>query len=96
MEEKNRLIKDLSVEEREDLFADIARILADTSHEAYVEGNRHFAAFSANMAQAIRVNAGELARDDVQDAERVLQQATAVISQFYAGRPYRMISHAIH
>lgn len=96
MEEKNRLIKDLSIQEREDLFADIARDLEDTSHEAYVEGRRHFAAFSANMAQAIRINAGELARDDVQGAERVLQQATAVISNFHAGRPYRMISHAIH
>lgn len=75
MEEKNRLIKDLSIQEREDLFADIARVLEDTSHEAYVEGKRHLRCVFANMAQAIRINADELARDNGQDAERVLQQA---------------------
>lgn len=35
---------------------------------------------SANMAKAIRVNADELARDNPEAAERVLQQACAMIS----------------
>lgn len=96
MEEKITLIKDLSTEEREEVFADIARVLEGTAREAFIEGNRHFAALSANMAQAIRVNADELARDDVQNAERVLLQATAMISQFNALHPYRIMSHAIH
>ncbi|GAA4158594.1 hypothetical protein [Shinella granuli] len=96
MEEKIKIIKDLSIEEREEVFADIARVLERTAHEAYVEGNRHFAALSANMAQAIRINADELARDDVQNAERVLLQATAMISQFNAVHPYRMVSKAVH
>ncbi len=96
MEEKIKIIKDLSIEEREEVIADIARVLEGTAQEAYVEGNRHFAALSANMAQAIRVNADELARDDVKNAERVLLQATAMISQFNAVHPYRMVSKAVH
>lgn len=96
MEEKIQMMKDLSIEEREEVFADIARVLEGTAHEAYVEGNRHFAALSANMAQAIRVNADELARDDVQNAERVLLQASTMISQFNAVHPYRIVSKAVH
>lgn len=96
MEEKIKIIKDLSIEERKEVFVDVARVLEGTAHEAYVEGNRHFAALSANMAQAIRVNADELARDDVQNAERVLLQAAAMISQFNAVHPYRMVSKAVH
>ncbi|TCL65869.1 hypothetical protein EV286_112190 [Rhizobium sp. BK251] len=96
MEEKIKVIEDLSIEEREEVFADIAHVLEAAAREAYVEGNRHFAALSANMAQAIFINADELARDDVRKAERVLQQATAMISQFKAVHPYRMVSHARH
>ncbi len=96
MEEKIKIIKDLSIEEREEVFADIARVLEGTAREAFVEGNRQFAALSANMAQAIRVNADELARDEIAKAEQVLLQATAMISQFNAAHPYRMMSHAIH
>lgn len=96
MEEKMKTIKDLSIEEREEVFVDVARVLEGAAFEAYVEGNRHFAALSANMAQAIRVNADELARDDIQNAERVLLQATAMISQFNAVHPYRMVSKAVH
>ena len=96
MEEKIKIIKDLSIEEREEVFADIARVLEGTAREAYVEGNRHFAALSANMAQAILVNADELARDDVRNAERVLQQASTMIAQFNAVHPFRMVRIAVH
>ncbi|WP_027686576.1 hypothetical protein [Rhizobium leguminosarum] len=96
MEEKTNIIKDLSIEEREEILVDIARTLEDTAREAYVEGNTHFAALSNNMAEAIRVNADELARDDPENAELVFQQATAMISQFEAGHPYRMVSMAVH
>jgi len=95
MEEKIKIIEDLSIEEREEVFADIAHVVEVAAREAYVEGNRHFDALSANMAQAIFINADELARDDVRKAERVLQ-ATAMISQFKAVHPYRMVSHARH
>lgn len=61
-----------------------------------LEGNRHFAALSANMAQAILFNADDLARDEIKNAERVLQQAAAMISQFNATHPYRIVSHAMH
>ncbi|MBY2933627.1 hypothetical protein [Rhizobium leguminosarum] len=96
MEEKTSIIKDLSIEEREEILVDIARTLEDTAREAFVEGNTHFAALSNNMAEAIRVNADELARDDPENAELVLQQAAAMISQFEAVHPYRMVSMAVH
>ncbi len=46
MEEKINIINDLSIEEREEVFVDIARMLEGTAREAFVEGNRHFAALS--------------------------------------------------
>lgn len=96
MEEKIGIINDLSIEEREEAFVDIARILEDAAREAFVEGNKNFAALSTNMAEAIRVNADELARDHPQNAERVIHQAAAMIAQFKAMHPYRMVSRAIH
>ncbi|MGK9051467.1 hypothetical protein [Xaviernesmea oryzae] len=96
MEEKIKFIKDLDIEEREEVLSDIARALENTAREAFIEGDRHFAALSSNMAQVIRVNADELARDNPQNAERVLQQATAMISQFNAVHPYRMMSYSLH
>ncbi|HWT56574.1 MAG TPA: hypothetical protein VN284_01800 [Rhizobium sp.] len=96
MEEMTNIIKDLSIEEREEIFVDIARTLEDTAREALVEGNMQFAEISNNMAEAIRGNADELARDDPENAERVLLQATAMISQFEAVHPYRMVSMAVH
>ncbi|MDR9760074.1 hypothetical protein RJJ37_10545 [Rhizobium redzepovicii] len=96
MEEMTNIIKDLSIEEREEIFVDIARTLEDTAREALVEGNMQFAEISNNMAEAIRVNADELARDDPENAERVLLQATAMISQFEAVHPHRMVSMAVH
>ena len=39
MEEKTNIIRDLSIEEREEIFVDIARTLEDTAREALVEGN---------------------------------------------------------
>ncbi|MBB3452720.1 hypothetical protein FHT86_000976 [Rhizobium sp. BK313] len=96
MEEKIKIIENLSIEEREEVFVDIARVLEGTAREAFVEGERRFAVLSANMAEAIRINADELARDDVRNATRVLQQATAMISRFNAVHPYRMTSHSVH
>lgn len=89
MEEKINIINDLSIEEREEVLVDIARMLEGTAREAFVEGNRHFAALSANMAEAIRINADELARDDAQNAERVLEQFKAI-------HPYPLVSMAVH
>ena len=96
MEEGTHKIKHLDIEEREEFFVDIARALEHTSRNAFIEGHRHFAAMSKSMAEAIRINADELARDDLTNAERVLQQATAMIVQFKAVHPYPLISMAIH
>ncbi|MCK8778812.1 hypothetical protein M0654_02340 [Rhizobium sp. NTR19] len=96
MEHVHKSIRDLSVDEREEIFVSIAQVLEGTAREAFAEGNRHFAAISSNMAEAIRVNADELARDNLDAAEQVLQQAAAVITQFKAAHPYPMISTAVH
>lgn len=89
-------IENLSVEEREEILVDVAKILERTARDALFVGNQNFAQISTNMAEAIRVHADELARDDVENAERVLQQATAIISQFRAVHPYRIVSHSMH
>lgn len=89
-------IRDLSVDEREEVFANIAEVLEDTAREALAEGNQQFATLSSNMAEAIRINADELARENLDAAEHVLQQANQMISHFNAAHPYRMISTAIH
>jgi hypothetical protein len=96
MEEKINKIEALSIEEREEAFVDIARILEDAAREAFVEGNRNFAALSTNMADAIRLNADELARDDPRNAERMIHQAAAMIAHFKAMHPYPMVSCTIH
>lgn len=96
MEMTQKTIRDLTIAEREEVFDDIAEALEGTAREAAVEGNQQFATMSNNMAQAIRFSADELARDDMDVAEQVLEQAAAVLSQFQAAHPYRMISTAIH
>jgi ABC-type Zn uptake system ZnuABC Zn-binding protein ZnuA len=96
MEAQQEMIRDLDVEEREEIFINLAQALQGTAREAWAEGNRHFAMLSNNMAEAIRTNADELARDDPDGAERVLKQAKAMISQFNAQHPYRMLSMAVH
>jgi hypothetical protein len=96
MEDTIKTIRNLSVEEREEALVRVARTLQGTALEAMIEGNPQFAALSNNMAEAIWVNADELARDDPANAERVLQQAAAMISQFQAVHPYRIVSTARH
>ena len=93
---RTKSIEELSVEEREEILIDVAKTLEGNAREALVEGNKQFAILSTNMAEAIRVNADELARDDPENAERLLQQAVAMISQFNATHPYRLVSTAVH
>jgi SHS2 domain-containing protein len=96
MEDKARTIEELSVEEREEILIDIARILENTAFEAVIEGEKQFAVMTNNMAEAIRVHSDELARNDLENAERLLQEATAMIDQFNAAHPYRIVSRAVH
>lgn len=96
MEKSAVNMEKLSVEEREDILIDVARILEDTARDALFAGHQNFAVLSTNMAEAIRINADQLARDEIENAERVLQHANAVISQFKAAHPYRFVSHAMH
>jgi hypothetical protein len=96
MEKNAENIETLSVEEREEILVDVAKILESTARDALFVGNQNFAQISTNMAEAIRIHADELARDGVENAERVLQQATAMINQFRAAHPYRVVSHTMH
>jgi hypothetical protein len=96
MEEQYKTIHDLSVDEREEIFVDIALTLEGAAREALIEGNQQFATLTGDMAEAIRINVDELARDDLDTAERVLAQAASMILQFKASHPHQMISTAIH
>ncbi|MEF3131034.1 hypothetical protein OS035_06105 [Rhizobium sp. 268] len=96
MEENIKFIKDASIAEKEEIIVDFARWLETASQEALVHGEGRFAVMSANMAQAIRVNADELARDTPETTERVLQQASAMISKFKAAYPHRVLSRSVH
>ena len=96
MEEDIKIIKDASIAEREEIIVDFARWLETASQEALLYGEGRFALMSANMAEAIRVNADELARDTPETAERVLQQACEMISQFKAAYPHRVLSRSVH
>lgn len=89
-------IAELSVQEREEILIDVAAILENTARDAIFVGNPNFALMSNNMAEAIRIHADELARDDIENAGRVLEQANSMISQFRAAHPHRVVSHAIH
>ena len=41
-------------------------------------------------------DADELARDNPEKTERVLQQASAMVAQFKAAYPHRVISRSVH
>ncbi|MDR7144938.1 hypothetical protein [Rhizobium sp. BE258] len=96
MEENIKVIKGASIPEREEIIVDFARWLETASQDALVYGEGRFAVMSANMAQAIRINADELARDNPETTERVLQQACAMISKFKAAYPHRVLSRSVH
>ena len=96
MEESISIIKSVGIDEREEIIVDFARWLETAANEALVYGEGKFAMMSASMAAAMRVNADELARDEPEAAERVLQQASAMMAQFKSAYPYRVVSRAVH
>jgi hypothetical protein len=75
---------------------DFARWLETASQEALANGEGRFAMMSASMAEAMRVNADELARNNPEKTERVLQQASPMMAQFKAAYPHRVISRSVH
>ncbi|MBW6425226.1 hypothetical protein KX729_27720 [Rhizobium sp. XQZ8] len=96
MEENISIIKSVGIDEREEIIVDFARWLETASKEALVYGEGKFAILSASMAEAMRVNADEIARDKPEAAERVLQQAYTMMAQFKAAYPHRVISRSVH
>jgi len=96
MEENINIIRSVGIDEREEIIVDFARWLETASQEALVVGEGRFATMSASMAEAMRVNADELARDDPEKTERVLQQASAMMAQFKAAYPHRVVSRSVH
>ena len=53
MEKSIRNIENLSIEEREEILVDVAKILESTAREALFEGQRNFAVLSTNMADMV-------------------------------------------
>lgn len=96
MEENINIIKSAGIDEREEIIVDFARWLGAASQGALVHGEGRFAMMSASMAEAMRVNADELARDNPEKTESVLQQASAMMAQFKAAYPHRVISRSVH
>ena len=86
----------LSVGERQELLVGLATALEGVAKEAFVEGNKHFAAVSQGMADAIRVNADEWAHEDVENAGLAAEQASQVLSKFRAEHPHRIVSYALN
>ncbi|SFB61836.1 hypothetical protein SAMN03159496_05920 [Rhizobium sp. NFR07] len=64
MEENINIINSAGIDEREEIIVDFARWLEAASQDALVYGEDRFAMMSASMAEAMRVNADELARDN--------------------------------
>ncbi|WFS01560.1 hypothetical protein [Rhizobium tumorigenes] len=89
-------IETLSVHEREDLLVGLAIALEGVAKEALVEGNNHFAAVSQGMADAIRVNADDWAREDVENAGFAAQQASEMLSRFRVEHPHRVLTYALN
>lgn len=96
MEENINIIKSVSASEREKIIVDFARWLEVASQEALIFGEGRFALMSASMAEAMRVNANELAREDPEKAEHLLRQASEMMAQFKSAYPYRVVSRAVH
>jgi len=96
MKDNISIIKSVGIDEREEIILDFARWLETASKEALVHREGRFAMVSARMAEAMRVNCDELARDIPEKTERVLQQASAMMAQFKAAYPHRVISHSVH
>ncbi|MEF0944186.1 hypothetical protein QDY28_29290 [Rhizobium sp. BR 362] len=96
MEGNLKNIRDLSVSEREEVLANIADTLEGSAREALMEGNESFATTSRTMASAIKENADELARDNLDIADQVVQQALNVIAQFRMTHPYRVVNTTLH
>ena len=96
MEENINSIRSASIPEREEIIVNFARWLETASQDALVYGEGRFAVMSANVAQAIRLNADELARDNPETTERVLHQACAMLAQFKTAYPHRVVSRSVH
>ena len=90
MEEDIKIIKSANISKREEIIVGFARWLETASQEALVYGEGRFAMMSASMAEAMRFNADRLARENPEKAERVLQQASAIMAQFKAAYPHRV------
>jgi hypothetical protein len=89
-------IAELSADEREELLVSLAFALEGTAREARVEGNQQFAALSQGMAEAIRVNADELAYEAVSEAGRVADEASKMLAKFRSEHPHPVVSYAIN
>ncbi|WP_337266057.1 hypothetical protein [Oryzifoliimicrobium ureilyticus] len=96
MEGYQKSIRDMSVDEREEALAHLADTLEGSAYEAFIEGQKGFATLSRNMATAIKANADELARFDIDAADKIVQHARYLLHQFRIARPHKPVSMAVH
>jgi hypothetical protein len=89
-------INEMTIDERQEILAAVVDSLEESSKEASLEGQGSFAENSRNLALAIKGSADELATDEVEAANVLLQRAMTMISQFRLRHPYPAQSFAIH
>ncbi|MDE1996082.1 MAG: hypothetical protein KGI75_26525 [Rhizobiaceae bacterium] len=91
-----KTIDEMTYGEREEILFAVADTLEVSAREALLEGEKAFALNSQTMAATIRVNADELAGENVDAASSVLEQAMNMIVEFRKERPYPAQSFLIH
>ncbi|MDL2409123.1 hypothetical protein PY650_26500 [Rhizobium calliandrae] len=89
-------IDEMTIEERQEILSAVVDTLEETSKEASLEGQGTYAENSRNLALAISGSVDDLATDEIEAANILLQQAMTLISQFRLRHPYPATSLAIH
>ncbi|AYG62656.1 hypothetical protein QD460_20295 [Rhizobium jaguaris] len=89
-------INEMTIEERQEILSAVVDTLEETSKEASLEGQGTYAENSRNLALAISGSADDLATDELDAANILLQQAMTMISQFRLRHPYPAASLSIH
>jgi hypothetical protein len=89
-------IDEMTIDERQEILSAVVDTLEESSKEASLEGQGIYAENSRNLALTIKGSADELATDEIEAANVLLQQAMTLISQFRLRHPYPAQSLSIH
>ncbi|MBB3457221.1 hypothetical protein FHT86_005539 [Rhizobium sp. BK313] len=89
-------INEMTIDERQEILSAVVNTLEESSTEASLEGEATYAENSRHLALTIRGSSDELATDEIEAANVLLQQAMTLISQFRLRHPYPAQSLSIH